>query len=100
MTAPIEVLAIRKLDGASSVKAFVDVQIGAIALKGCKIVQQDGHRAWIATPSVKTNHGWQNVVEITSKDLRHRITDVVLAAWEAADGDRVPLPERGRQGWS
>ena len=82
MTAAIEVLALRRLDGSSSVKAFVDVRVGAIAIKGGKIVQQDGQRAWFATPSIKTNHGWQNVVEITSRDLRDRITAVVLEAWE------------------
>jgi DNA-binding cell septation regulator SpoVG len=81
MSAEIEVLAIRKLDGRCNVKAFVDVQVGGLAIKGGKVVQQPDQRPWYATPSVKTDHGWQNVVEITSKDLRQRITDVVLEAW-------------------
>ena len=98
MTAPIEVLAIRKLDGASSVKAFVDIRLGGVTLKGCKVVQQEGQKAWLATPSVKTNHGWQNVVEL-SRDLRERCTEIVLEAWESHD-ERVPLPERGRRAWA
>jgi DNA-binding cell septation regulator SpoVG len=81
MTAAIEVLAIRKLDGKSAVKAFVDVRVGALVSKGGKIVGQEGQRAWYATPSIKTDHGWLQVVEIASKDLRQRITDAVLEAW-------------------
>jgi len=81
MPAAIEVLAIRKLDAKSAVKAFCDLQIGGITLKGCKIVQQDGQKAWVAMPSIKTDHGWQNLVELT-KELRAKVTDVVLEAWE------------------
>jgi DNA-binding cell septation regulator SpoVG len=77
----IEVVAIRRLDGASTVKAFVDLRLGGVTLKGCKIVQQDGQRPWVAMPSTKTNHGWQNVAEVT-KELRERLTEVVLEAWE------------------
>jgi DNA-binding cell septation regulator SpoVG len=105
MSAPIEVLAIRPYTGSGSVKAFVDLQIGGITLKGCKVVQQDGQKAWIAMPSSKTNHGWQNTVEV-SKALRERITEVVLEAWEAkqgvppseffADVDRAIAKERDR----
>jgi DNA-binding cell septation regulator SpoVG len=80
MTAAIQVLAIRKLDGKSTVKAFVDVQIGGVTLKGCKIVQQPDQRAWLAMPSTKSDRGWNNVVEL-SKPLRERATAVVLAAW-------------------
>jgi DNA-binding cell septation regulator SpoVG len=97
MSAPIEVVAIRRLDGSNSVKAFVDVRCGGITLKGCKIVQQDGQRAWLATPATKTNHGWQNVVEL-SGPLHERVTEVVLQPWEG-EQDRVPLPIRGRAGW-
>jgi DNA-binding cell septation regulator SpoVG len=80
MSAPIEVLAIRRLDGKSNVKAFVDLRLGGITLKGCKIVQQDGQKAWLAMPAVKSDHGWNNVIEL-SKPLRERVTEVVLAAW-------------------
>ena len=65
------------------VKAFVDIQLGGVTIKGCKIVQQNGQRAWLATPSIKLEHGYQNVVEL-SKELRARVTAVVLDAWERA----------------
>jgi DNA-binding cell septation regulator SpoVG len=51
--APIEVVAIRHLDGKSSVKAFVDLKLGGITIKGCKIVRQGDQRPWVAMPAVK-----------------------------------------------
>ena len=78
----ISVLAIRKLDGNSAVKAFVDVQLGGVTLRGCKIVQQTGARPWVALPSVKNDRGWQNVVEV-SRELRERLTAPVLEVWES-----------------
>jgi DNA-binding cell septation regulator SpoVG len=92
VTAPITILAIRKLGGNSTVKAFVDLQIGGVTIKGAKIVQQDGQKAWLAMPSIKTERAWQNVVELT-KPLRERATEVVLAAW--ATQQPRDLPTRG-----
>jgi DNA-binding cell septation regulator SpoVG len=91
--AAIEVLAIRRLDGKSTVKAFCDVKIGGVTLKGCKIVQQDGQRAWLAMPSIKTERAWQNVVEL-SKPLREAATEIVLAAWESRQKTQVHRIER------
>ena len=55
MPAPIEALAIRHLvDGKGAVRAFIDIRIGGITLKGCKIVEQAGRRAWLAPPATKT----------------------------------------------
>jgi DNA-binding cell septation regulator SpoVG len=82
MSAAVTVLAIRHLDGKSSVKAFIDLQVGGLVLKGCKVVQQDGQKAWLAMPATKLTHGWANVVEITSRLLRDRLTEVAIEAWE------------------
>jgi DNA-binding cell septation regulator SpoVG len=95
MTAAIQVLTIRKLDGKSSVKAFCDLQIGGVKVMGAKIVQQDGQKAWLAMPSVKTERAWQNVVEL-SKPLRERATEVVLAAWSTHQPRDLPT-RGGRQ---
>jgi hypothetical protein len=51
--------------------------------------------AWLAMPSVKTACAWNDVVEL-SKDLRRRVTDVVLDAWEAG-GNITPPIRGGRQ---
>ena len=43
----ISVLAIRKLDGKSAVKAFVDIRIGGVTIKSARVIQQpDGPRGW------------------------------------------------------
>ena len=82
MTAPIEVLSIRRLDKPdTTVKAYVDLRIGGVTVCGVKIIQQNGKPAWLAMPGLKTNHGWSNTVEL-SKPLRERVTEVVLEAWE------------------
>lgn len=81
MSAPIQVLAIRKLDGKSAVRAFVDLKLGGITIRGAKIVKQDGQRPWVAMPAIQTKRAWLNVVEL-SPELRQRVTAVALEAWE------------------
>src|SRR5262245_47179482 len=85
--AAIQVVGLRALDGRSVIKAFVDLKVDGVIIKGAKIVQQDGQRPWLAMPSVKNEHGgWNNTVEL-SKPLRDAATEVVLAAWEARQRD-------------
>ncbi len=100
MTAAIEVLAIRHLDGKSAVKAFVDLRLGGVVIKGAKIVQQAGQQPWLAMPAVKTDRAWLNVVEL-SKELRARATEVALAAWEQALRTQIipPPKARGQGAW-
>jgi DNA-binding cell septation regulator SpoVG len=100
MTAAIEVLAIRRLDGTSNVKAFCDLRLGGVTIKGAKIVQQDGQRAWVAMPSIKTDRAWQNVVEL-SKELRERVTEIVLEEWDRQRCEVIPpeRPVRGQSTW-
>jgi DNA-binding cell septation regulator SpoVG len=64
VTSPLEVLAIRRLDKPGRVPAFVDVRLGGVTIKGCKVVQQPGQGAWLGMPSVRTDRAWQNVVEL------------------------------------
>jgi DNA-binding cell septation regulator SpoVG len=80
--AQIEILAIRRLDGESTVKAFIDIRLGGVVIKGAKVVKQDDRAAWLAMPAVKLTHGWANTVEL-SKPLREKATEIALAAWES-----------------
>jgi hypothetical protein len=81
------VLALRRLDGSSTVKAFVKVKVGGITIKGCKVVEQPGQKAWLAMPSTKTAHGGQTVVEGDPALARsdHRRGPRSLAASRCAD---------------
>jgi hypothetical protein len=70
MTA-ISVLAIRRTDGPSSIRAFCDIQVGGVTIRGVKIIQQPDRAPWLGTPAVKAARGWSNTVEL-SKPLRAR----------------------------
>jgi DNA-binding cell septation regulator SpoVG len=89
MTATIEVLEIRKVD-TGNVRAFVKLRLGGLVIHGVKVVQQDGQKAWVALPQTKSGERWFPVVECTSKDLKQRITDVVLAAWQRQRQEVTP----------
>jgi DNA-binding cell septation regulator SpoVG len=97
MTAPIEVLRIHPLTGGGNVKAFIDLRLGGLTILGAKIVQQEGQRAWVGMPSQKSPDGkWRPIIVVDSKPLRERISETVLAAWQAPDGRPKP---RGQQAW-
>jgi DNA-binding cell septation regulator SpoVG len=98
----IQVLAIRELTGRSgTVKAFVDIQVGGVTIRGAKIVQQPDQRAWLAMPSIKSDRGcWNNVLEL-SKPLRDAMTQAVLGVWEQrqdAANDAAPRTTMHRVG--
>jgi DNA-binding cell septation regulator SpoVG len=90
MSAPIEVLEVRRLTGDGNLKAFAKVRLGAVVIHGCRVIQQPGQRAWMALPQVparkgpdsKGGSGWFPVVEITSADLLARVRAAVIEAWE------------------
>jgi DNA-binding cell septation regulator SpoVG len=82
----IEVVALKRVEGYGNVRAFVDVQLGGVTIHGCKVVQQEGQRAWLAPPQREWTgddgkRRWSNVVEL-SKELYRKASEAVLAAWE------------------
>jgi DNA-binding cell septation regulator SpoVG len=89
LAASIEVQSIRALDGSSTVKAFIDIRVGGVLIRGAKIIQQPGQAAWCGMPGVKTEHGgWVDVVAL-SPSLRERVNEVAVAAWQAMPGDQL-----------
>ena len=107
MTAPIEILAIRRLDG-PGVKPFAEVRFGCIVIHDRRVIQQPGQKAWVALreqPECQkadgSNSGWVPVVEITSRSVLDQLRDAVLEAWERGP-DRSPYreqPTRGQATW-
>jgi DNA-binding cell septation regulator SpoVG len=95
--APIDVLPIRATDSSGTVKAYVDLKTDGITIKSAKIVQQQGQRTWLGRPGIKTNHGWQSVIEIHSHELRRHINDFVIAHW---DNQGIKAPRRGEATWA
>jgi DNA-binding cell septation regulator SpoVG len=107
MSAPVEVLEVRRVD-AGSLKAFAKVKLGCIVLHGCRVVQQDGQKAWVALPQTPlrkradgSGGGWMAVVEITNRQVMDQLRDAVLEAWQAGEDQpaRAPLPFRGQRTW-
>jgi DNA-binding cell septation regulator SpoVG len=89
MSAPIEVLEVRRLTDGGNLKAFAKVKLGAVIIHSCRIIQQPGQRAWVALPQTPgrkkadgSGAGWFPVIEITRKELMDQIRDAVLEAWE------------------
>ena len=97
--ATVEVLELRRVNGAGSLKAFVKVRLGCIVIHGCKIIQQDGQQPWVAlpqTPARAKSDGsgacWFPVVEITNREVLDHLREEMLGVWEAENG-RPSLPE-------
>jgi DNA-binding cell septation regulator SpoVG len=89
MSAALEVLEVRRLTGEGSLKAFAKVRLGCVVIHSCRIVQQDGQRAWVALPQTPARKkadgsgaGWFPVIEITNRTVMDQIRDAVLAAWD------------------
>ena len=90
MTAAIEVLEARRLDGHGNLRAFAEVRLGCIVLHSCRMIQQPGQKAWKADG---TGSGSFPVVEITSRSVLDQLRDAVLEAWKRAP-DRSPYREQ------
>jgi DNA-binding cell septation regulator SpoVG len=90
------VLAIRPVTSTGTIRAYIDLQLGGITIMGARIVRQGEQRPWLGMPGIKTNHGWQNVVEL-SKPLREKVTEIVLAAWQG--GCPESAGDQGREEW-
>jgi hypothetical protein len=90
MSAPIEILDLRRVENAGNVRTFVSLRIGGVTLRGCKIVQQPGQRPWLAMPDRQWTAAdgkvkYSAIVELTAT-LKQRVGEVALAAWEARSG--------------
>ena len=72
---------------AGTIRAKVDVQLGtSLRLLGCKVIQQQGQKAWVAMPSREwvDDHGQKKyaaTVELLG-NLKAAIEKSILAAWE------------------
>jgi hypothetical protein len=86
----VEVLSLRPVTGLGPIKAFVELRVGEILVRDAKVIQQAGQRAWVAPPDKRWTGSdgephYTRLVEF-AKPLQQRVSAVVLAAWERADG--------------
>lgn len=78
----IQVSRIYKVDGDSKLKAFVDVSLGGVIVKGLRIV--DGSNGlFLSMPRHQGKDGkWYNTVYPVNKDIQKQLSDLVLAAYQ------------------
>jgi hypothetical protein len=83
----VVVLELRPVDRGTSLKAFADVRIGPIVIRGLKVVQQPGKEPWIGLPQVPgrakadgSGAGWYPIIEIR-RPLLDRVSEAVIEAW-------------------
>jgi stage V sporulation protein G len=77
----IQVSRIYKIDGESKLKAFVDISLAGVMIKGLRIV--DGSNGlFVSMPRHLGKDGrWYNTVYATTKEIQKQLNDLVLAAY-------------------
>ncbi len=78
----IQVSRIHKIDGDSKLKAFVDISLGGVVVKGLRIVN-GSNGLFVGMPRHQGKDGkWYNTVYPTTKEIQKELSDLVLAAYE------------------
>jgi len=78
----IQVSRIYRIDGDSKLKAFVDVSLGGVIVKGLRVV--DGSNGlFVSMPRHQGKDGnWYNTVYPTTKEIQKQLSDLVLTAYK------------------
>ncbi len=78
----IEVSRIYKIDGDSKLKAFVDLSLDGVIIKGLRIVSGSSG-LFVGMPRHQGKDGkWYNTVYPATKEIQQRINSLVLAAYQ------------------
>jgi stage V sporulation protein G len=77
----IEVSRIYKIDGDSKLKAFVDISLGGIIIKGLRIVN-GANGLFVGMPRHQGKDGkWYPTVYPATKELQQELNDLILTAY-------------------
>ncbi len=89
----ITVIKIQPLTHTGNLRAFADVKIGPVEIKGFRVIQQPGQKAWVSVPQQQSREGrYFNMVDFDDMALLDRVRATVLSAWEAAHTATAPSP--------
>ncbi|MCX5701876.1 MAG: SpoVG family protein [Candidatus Omnitrophica bacterium] len=78
----IQVSRIYRVSGDSKLKAFVDVSLGGIVVKGLRIVN-GSNGLFVSMPQHQGKDGkWYSTVYPTTKDMQKQLSDLVLEAYQ------------------
>jgi stage V sporulation protein G len=78
----IQVSRIYKVDGDSKLRAFVDVSLGGLVVKGLRVVA-GSNGLFVSMPRHQGKDGkWYNTVYPVDKEIQKQLSDLVLAAYQ------------------
>ncbi len=78
----IQVSRIYKVDGDAKLRAFVDVSLGGLVVKGLRVVA-GSNGLFVSMPQHKGKDGkWYNTVYPADKQIQKQLSDLVLAAYQ------------------
>lgn len=83
----VEVLEIVPAENRGNLKAYCTVRIGEFVFNDCRIIRQEGQRAWFTFPqlSYRSQYGTQlyrTLITIRDKRLKDTVSQAVVSAWE------------------
>lgn len=74
----IKILKLIRMENSGNLRGFFEVEIKGTIIRECRIIQQEGQRAYIAGPQLHLGTGkWVTLVSF-SPELRDQIQDLVL----------------------
>lgn len=78
----IQVSRIYRVDGDAKLKAFVDISLGGIVIKGLRIV--DGSKGlFLSMPKHQGKDGkWYSTVYPVNKEVQQELTQIVMQAYQ------------------
>lgn len=78
----IQVSQIRRFNGESKLKAFVDITLAGLVIKGLRVVEGK-NGLFVGMPRQQGKDGkWYNSVCPATKEIHQELTDFVLAAYK------------------
>ena len=78
----IQVSRIYRFDGESKLKAFADITLAGIVIKGFSVVN-GSNGLFVSMPRHQGKDGkWYNTVYPTTKELKEQLSEVVLTAYK------------------
>jgi len=78
----IQVSRIYRVDGDSKLKAFVDISLGGLVIKGLRIVS-GSKGLFLGMPRQKAKDGkWYSTVYPVNKEIQQELTELVMQAYQ------------------
>jgi len=83
----IKVLSISQVEGRGALRAYVDIQVGDLVVKDCRIIKENEKAPWFSLPVItwKTEQGtyrYRAIIEIKDQNLKNEVSRAALQAWE------------------